>query len=67
MKNRLYLIAAVILLLPCSLKAQWSVGFLGGAGCNVHSQDVHYMTDYHPEELQAVPCRHPRDRLPLSE
>ena len=27
MKNRLYLIAAVILLLPCSLKAQWSVDF----------------------------------------
>ena len=46
MKNRFYLITAVILLLPCTLRAQWSVGLLGGAGYNVHSQDVHYMTDY---------------------
>ena len=46
MKNRFFLIAAVILLLPCSLRAQWSVGVLGGVGCNIHSQDVHYMTDY---------------------
>ena len=36
MKNRFYLITAVILLLPCTLRAQWSVGLLG----------VHYMTDY---------------------
>ena len=36
----------MILLLPCTLRAQWSVGLLGGAGYNVHSQDVHYMTDY---------------------
>ena len=46
MKNRFYLITAVILLLPCTLRAQWSVGLLGGAGYNVHSQDIHYMTDY---------------------
>ena len=46
MKNRFRLIAAVILLLPCTLRAQWSVGLLGGAGYNVHSQDLHYLTDY---------------------
>ena len=46
MKKRIYLIVAMILLLPCTLHAQWSVGLLGGAGYNVHSQDVHYMTDY---------------------
>ena len=46
MKNRFYLITAVILLLPCTLRAQWSVGLLGGAGYNVHSQDLHYLTDH---------------------
>lgn len=46
MKNSIFLIAAMAMLLPCSLRAQWSVGLLGGAGCNVHSQDVHYMTAF---------------------
>ena len=55
MKNRFRLIAAVILLLPCTLRAQWSVGLLGGAGYNVHSQDLHYLTDY---RIQGAPGLH---------
>ena len=46
--------AAVVLLLPCTLRAQWSVGLLGGASCNAHSQDVHYMTDYHLESASGL-------------
>jgi hypothetical protein len=55
MKNRFRLIAAVILLLPCTLRAQWSVGLLGGAGYNVHSQDLHYLTDYRIQGAPGLP------------
>ena len=41
MKNRFYLITAVILLLPCTLRAQWSVGLLGAQhGTEFNSSSV---------------------------
>ncbi len=46
MFKKLFLTAAILLSLPLTSRAQWSVGLLGGADCNMHSQDNHYMTDY---------------------
>ncbi len=46
MRNKAFLIAAVLMMLPVGLRAQWRVGVIEGAVYNIHSQDVHYMTDF---------------------
>ena len=46
MRKKLQLISLILLCLPFTLRAQWSVGLLAGADYNIHSQDTHYMTDY---------------------
>lgn len=46
MRNKVFLIVAVLMMLPVGLRAQWRVGVIGGAVYNIHSQDVHYMTDF---------------------
>ena len=46
MRNKAILIVAVLMMLPVGLRAQWRVGVIEGAVYNIHSQDVHYMTDF---------------------
>ncbi|MBO6169775.1 MAG: PorT family protein [Bacteroidales bacterium] len=46
MKSKAIFLAAVLVMMPFVLHAQWRVGALGGLDYNIHSQDVHYMTDY---------------------
>ena len=46
MRNKAFLIVAVLMMLPVGLRAQWRVGVIEGAVYNIHSQDVHYMTDF---------------------
>ena len=46
MKNRILILAAVLLLLPLGVRAQWRVGFDAGATYNEYSMDKQYMTDY---------------------
>lgn len=46
MRNKTFLIAVVLLMMPFSLRAQWRVGVIDGASYNFHAQEVHYMIDY---------------------
>lgn len=46
MRKKLQLTSLILLFLPLTTWAQWSVGLLAGADYNIHSQDTHYMTDY---------------------
>ena len=46
MRNKAFLIVAVLMMLPVGLRAQWRIGVIEGAVYNIHSQDVHYMTDF---------------------
>ncbi len=46
MRNKLILVASILLFLPFTIRAQWSAGLLAGADYNIHYQDTHYMTDY---------------------
>ena len=45
MKNKTFLTAAILMMLPFTLQAQWRVGLTAGIDYNIHSQDVHYMND----------------------
>lgn len=46
MRNKSFLVAAVLMMLPFTLQAQWRIGVIEGIGYNMHAQDMHYMTDY---------------------
>ena len=46
MRKKAFLMVVFLILLPFTLRAQWRVGIIEGIDYNVHSQSVHYMTDY---------------------
>ena len=46
MRKKLFLAVSILLFLPLTIQAQWSIGLHAGADYNLHDQDTHYMTDY---------------------